>query len=89
MGYVVLETDSVLEGHGPTFTCGRGTEVGRYLNFHLTNPILLTMHNLHIFCFENSKDMHCLTLTFLGVYLVDERRGNPNTTIRGPSSLHQ
>src|SRR5437667_10355517 len=25
--YVVLKTDSALEGHGLTFTCGRGTEV--------------------------------------------------------------
>ena len=30
MAYVVLETDDLLKGHGSTFTCGKGTEIGRY-----------------------------------------------------------
>ena len=30
--YVIIQTDAGdgLEGHGPTFTCGRGTEIGTH-----------------------------------------------------------
>ena len=27
--YVILRTDADLEGHGFTFTCGRGNEIGK------------------------------------------------------------